>query len=431
METIRVPFRSIGHVVGRGYSKINEIERSSKAKCTIKKNNVIEIEGTNEARRAALSMIKDCIWNSIVLYNHPIEAIIALQPPLARLKTILFSKYEGIVDKNNLDKAYFILDKGEEMNEDDQLTSLVGNLNLAPSKIIAPRKDRYSVDYITKRIIEQVTNPDNKNLDFKVRVNIGKQLFYPSNREDVDLPKSILLNELLKYQIGYKKDTKATFTSHISFEVAKLIENRLAELEYQKSPEFIQKAYVYLIDNKAQKRFIVSTNITSDGKLIPHKLKSENNKLLFYAFVGSKSALDFRFKVLSQVPSITELPTELYNSMINATYNMDTKIITLEDTSDYYFTITRIKSKHSFIKCKNEFSNDKIKLSIFEVYEDGKHDVQVTITSEALHKVIEKMCQTDHIDEKLRLECESCIEKFVNEVKCIVNELHYDITGQN
>ncbi|CAG8774366.1 8963_t:CDS:1, partial [Racocetra persica] len=104
---------------------------------------------------------------------------------------------------------------------------------------------------------------------------------------------------------------------------------------------------------------------------------------------------------LSQEPSITTLPIELYNSIINANYNFDTKMITLEDTSNYLFAIRRVKIKRMFIKCKDKFSNGKIKVSISEVYEDEKNDLQVTITSEALHKVIKKMCQTDNIEEKL------------------------------
>ncbi|CAG8804857.1 11812_t:CDS:2, partial [Racocetra persica] len=235
METIQVPYRSIRHIIGKKYSKINEIERRSKAKCTVKENNVFEVRGTNEARKIALNLIKDCVWNSIAVYNHPVEPIIALQPPLAKLKTVLFSKYEGTVDKNNINKSYFILDKGKEMSEDDQLSLLFGNLNLEQAKdIIAPGKDRFSVDYITKRIIEQTIKQGSKSLDFKVRVNIGKQLFYPANREVLDLPESIPLHELLKYEIGYKKDAKTTFMNHISLEVAKIIENRLVELEYQK-----------------------------------------------------------------------------------------------------------------------------------------------------------------------------------------------------
>ncbi|CAG8451168.1 10545_t:CDS:2 [Racocetra fulgida] len=336
-----------------------------------------------KARKIALNLIKDCVWNSIAVYNHPVEAIIALQPPLTRLNTGLFSKYEGIVDRENINKAYFILDKGKEMREDDQLSSLFGNLNLeyiiipfqhipAGKDIIAPGKDKFSVDYITKRIIEQTFKQDSKSLDFK-------QLFYPANRKVLELPESVPLCELLKYEIGYKKDVKATFMNHISLEVAKAIENRLVELEYQK------KYPIHLIDNQAEKRFIVSTYITSDGKLIPRKFKAANNKILFYAFVGPKSTLDFRFKVLSQEPPITNLPTELYNCIKNATCNLDTIILTLEDTANYL--------------CKDEFSNGKIKVSISEVYEDGIKDVQVTMTSEALHKVIEKMGQTNMIEE--------------------------------
>ncbi|CAG8451151.1 10544_t:CDS:2 [Racocetra fulgida] len=363
METIQVPFRSIRHIIGKKYSKINEIERRSKAKCTIKENDVIEVRGANEARKIAINLIKDCVWNSIAVYNHPLEPIIALQPPLARLKTVLFSKYEDI---------------------------------------IAPGKDKFSVDYITKRIIEQTIKQGSKSLDFKVRVNIGKQLFYPANREVLELPESIPLHELLKYEIGYKKDVKTTFMNHISLEVAKIIENRLVELEYQKSSEIIQRASIHLIDNQAEKRFIVSTNITSDGKLIPREFKAENDRLLFYSFVGPKSTLDFRFKVLSQQPPITNIPSGLFNTIKNATYNLGTKILTLEDTSNYLFTIARIKIKRIFTKCKDEFSNGKIKVSISEVYEDGIKDVQVTITSEALQKVIEKMKHSNMVDEKLK-----------------------------
>ncbi|CAG8512039.1 23164_t:CDS:2 [Dentiscutata erythropus] len=430
--TIQVPPSSIGHIKGKHSSKINEIERRSKARCIIKKNNTVEVMGTNEARKIALNLIKDCVYNSIIVYNHPTEAIIALQPPLVGLKTVLFSKYDGIVDRNNVNKAYFILDKGEEMNEEDKLSSLFENLNLEKiNNIIAPEKERISVEHITKRLIELTAKPANKYLDFKVRVNIGKQLFYPAYREVLNLPESIPLSKLLKYEIGYKKDAKATFMNHISSEIAKIIENRLIKLKYQKNTEVTQRASIHLIDNKALKRVIVSTNITSEGKLIPRKFKFENNRLLFFSFVGPRSALDFRFKVLSQEPSITNLPTELYNSVKNAIYNPDEKTVTLNDTSNYLFTITRVKIKSIFVKCKNEFSNGKIKVSISEVHEDGQKDVQVTVTSEALHKVIEKMSQSNKIEEELKFECDKEIEKFVNEIKTIVNELQYNTNGYN
>ncbi|CAG8614586.1 11114_t:CDS:2 [Dentiscutata erythropus] len=435
-ETIQVPRRSIGHILGKHHSKINEIERNSKAHCTLNKNNnSIVVKGTNEARKIALNLINDCVWNSIAPYKHPREAIIALQPPLIRLKTILFSKYEGIIDRNNMNKVYFVLDKGEEMNEIDKLFSffrdlfsLFENLNIKrTTNIIAPEKDRKSVEHIAKRIIEQTTKPDNRSLDFKVRVNIGKQLFYPPTRESFDLSRLIPLYDFLKYEIGYRKDAKTTFMNHISFEVAKIIENRLVELEYQKSSEIIQRASIHLIDIKARKRFLVSTDITSDGKLIPRKLKAENNKLLYYSFVSPKPALDFHLRVLSQEPSRTILPIELYNSIKNATYDPDTKILTLRNppNSNYLFTITRIKTRRTFVKCKDKFSNGNIKVTISEVYQDGKNDMQVAITSKALHQIIKKMSQTDRIEENLRLKCDKEIERFINEVRLIVNKLYY------
>ncbi|CAG8842015.1 43017_t:CDS:2, partial [Gigaspora margarita] len=289
------------------------------------------------ARKIALNLIKDYAHNSIIVYNHSAEAIIALQPLLNELKTVLFSKYDGIDDRNNFNKAYFILDKD----------------------IIAPKNDRTSVP------MTNITNCQ---------------------------AKSIPLSDLLKYKIGYQKDAKITFMNNISSEVAKIIENRLIKLEYQKNSEVIQRASIHLIDNKAQKRFIFSTNITSDGKLIP---------------------------LLTTEQSTTKLPTELENLIKNATYNLDTKNVTLNDTSNYLFTVTRTKIKNTFIKCKNEFSNGKINLSISEVYEDGQKDVQVTVISEALQKVIEKMSQANNIEEELKLECDKEIEKLVNEVKTI------------
>ncbi|KAF0487208.1 putative ATP-dependent RNA helicase ddx43 [Gigaspora margarita] len=89
--TINVPSSSIGHIKVKDSSKLNEIIRRSNAKS---------------------------------------EAIIALQPLLNELKPVLFSKYDGIDDRNNFNKAYFILDKGEEMNEEDKYSSLIENLNL-------------------------------------------------------------------------------------------------------------------------------------------------------------------------------------------------------------------------------------------------------------------------------------------------------------
>ncbi|CAB4419483.1 unnamed protein product [Rhizophagus irregularis] len=49
-----------------------------------------------------------------------LEAIIALRQPLIGLKSVKFVKYQGIVDEYNVNKAYFVLDKGEEMSQIDK-----------------------------------------------------------------------------------------------------------------------------------------------------------------------------------------------------------------------------------------------------------------------------------------------------------------------
>src|SRR6266542_1327554 len=113
-EKFEVPSNSIGHIKGKDKVNIRDIERRSGAKCNINGNSIV-VYGSDEARRTSQYLINECINNVTSVYNHPLEAIIVLRAPLVGLNSVLFVKYQGIMDMNNMNKAFFVLDKGEEM----------------------------------------------------------------------------------------------------------------------------------------------------------------------------------------------------------------------------------------------------------------------------------------------------------------------------
>ncbi|CAG8735333.1 7178_t:CDS:2 [Funneliformis caledonium] len=431
-DKIKVPANSIGLIIGKGGVNLEDIRRRSGARCKINGNDIV-VTGSNDARRIAKNLIDDCVHNSAVVYNHPIEAIIALRPPLVGLKSVSFVKYAGNVDMNNVNKALFVLDEGEEFDKDDELdevSSHMENLNLDVSIIVAPKEDKPLVELITERLIKHITDPSNKHRDFKITVNIGKQLFYPAKKDSLLLPPSVSLAHLLKYKIGYKRDVKVIFMNHISFDIAKIIESRLVKLGYKKNDdEIVQRASIHLIDASAKKRFTISTDITSEGALRIRKYCTENTKHLFLSFTRSKSDLDFRFRFLSKDPPIKKIPSNLINIINEATCDLDARTIHLKNTVDFTFTTIRIKTKRKFLNSKGEFSNGRLKVTISEVQEKGKKDVQVSVTSDAFHEILEKI--KDKSDEALELECKEEAEKFVNEMYRLVDGLQYDFTGEN
>jgi polyribonucleotide nucleotidyltransferase len=135
MQRIQVPPSSIKLIRGKNGINIKEIERRSGVKCNINGNNYVEITGSHEARNIAYELIQVCIKNSIAVYNHPVIAKIALRHPLVGLESINFVKYQGIVDLENINKAYHVLDldKAKDMvqvDTDNDISSLLENLSL-------------------------------------------------------------------------------------------------------------------------------------------------------------------------------------------------------------------------------------------------------------------------------------------------------------
>jgi rRNA processing protein Krr1/Pno1 len=134
MERIKVPSSAIAHIIGRGGANIKNIQNRSGTKCRVQ-GDYVEVTGSPDAQRLAFNLIQDCIDNSIAVYNHPLEAIIALRQPLVKLKSVKFVKYQGIVDEYNINKAYFVLDKGEEIDHND-ISSSLRSLNIRYEMII-------------------------------------------------------------------------------------------------------------------------------------------------------------------------------------------------------------------------------------------------------------------------------------------------------
>ncbi|CAG8545496.1 10165_t:CDS:2 [Funneliformis caledonium] len=419
-ECIQVPTNSIGLINGKKGVNLKDIERRSGAKCEIKEDHIV-VTGFNDARRIAINFIKDCVYNSIIVYRHPIEAIIALRPPLVELKNILFVKYKGVVDMNNVNKPFFVLDEGKKKKKYEQLDDLSSrliNLNIEKiNRIIAPEKDEPLIDYITERLVKLVSS--NKTHIFKLKVNIGKQLFYPAIKKKLHLPPSVKFANLLKYEIGYQRDIKVVFMNYISSDIAKEIENRLGKLGYKEDNEkIVQRASIHLIDVNEEKRYTISTDITSEGYLKIRKYSVDNMKHLFLSFTRSKSDLDFRFRILSREPPITNVPHRLINLINKATYDPDTMTVHLTDTTDYLFTVIRVKVQRKLFNSKGDLSNSRLKVTISEIQEMGKKGTQVSVTSDSLQENLEKLEET----------CNKEVGQFVNEMNRIVDGLQYNVT---
>ncbi|RGB35982.1 hypothetical protein C1646_100187 [Rhizophagus diaphanus] len=321
----RVPTSSISHIIGKGGANIKDIQNRSGAKCKLQGNYVV-ITGSSDSQRIAHNLIQNCIDNSIAVYNHPLEAIIALRQPLIGLKSVKFVKYQGIVDEYNVNKAYFVLDKGEEMSQIDKDNNISSMKSLnRVSDIVIPEEDSTLVIHITKRLIEEM-NKHGKFL-LKVQTNIGKQLFYPAKKGVVNLPTCVPLEHFAKYKIGNKADAKATFMNRLPLNIA-----------------------------EEKQRITISSDITPEGHLKLRKCRSDNISHLFLSFVRPKSTLDFRFKVLSHKGPMNDIPSTICHIIDNSSYNFDAKAIILPnitDNTEYRVTTTRTKFK-LLAKMKNQ-----------------------------------------------------------------------------
>jgi len=295
--------------------------------------------------------------------------------------------------------------------------------------IIAPEKDEPLMELITNRLIKQIIEPNNKFNNFKIKAQIGKQLFYPATKGILLLPPSVPLASFLEYKVGYKRDVKTAFMNHISFDIAKVLESRLSKLGYKEdNDERVQRASIHFLDNTRKKRFTVSANITSEGTLKLRKYSNESTKHFVLSFTGSKSALDFRFRIISQEPPVTNVPSNLINIINKATCNLNNRTVHLTETDKYKISVVRVKVKRKFFNTNDEFSNGKLKVTISEIKEKGKKDIQVTVTSDALHEILKNMKDTKS-NEELKKECKKEVEKFVNELYRLVDGLQYNVTG--
>ncbi|GBC08626.1 hypothetical protein RclHR1_08270003 [Rhizophagus clarus] len=426
-KKIEVPTYSISHIIGKGGANIKDIQNRSGAKCSVQGNYVIII-GSSDSQRIAHNLIQNCIDNSIAVYNHPLEAIIALRQPLIGLKSVKFVKYQGIVDEYNVNKAYFVLDKGEEMSQIDKVNKISSLESLGRvSNIVIPEEDSTLVIHITKRLIEEVNKSHNRFL-LKVQTNIGKQLFYPAKKGVVDLPTYVPLDHLIKYKVGNKADVKATFMNRLPLGIEEVVESHLKKLGYEES-NTTQRASIHLIDVKERQRITISNDITSEGHLKLRKCRSDNISHLFLSFVRPKSTLDFRFKVLSHKEPMNIIPSKIRHIIDNSSYNFDAKVITLPnvtDNADYRITTTRTKIKRKFI------NNTGNKVTISNVYETGKVDVQMTVTNLRLHEVLTKIKNQEvstnkgELKKELEKELEEKVGKFVDEMNRIVDGAQWD-----
>ncbi|RIA84109.1 hypothetical protein C1645_742595 [Glomus cerebriforme] len=417
---IPVPSSSIAHIIGKGGANIKDIQNRSGAKCIVQGNCVV-VTGSTNAQRLARNFIQDCIDNSIAVYNHPLEAIIALRKPLIDLKSVKFVKYQGIVDNYNINKAYFVLDKGEEIDKDN-ISSLksLNTREIMMSDIVAHEEDNTLISHITKRLIEETDKSYDKFL--KVKANIGKQLFYPARKGIVDLPIDVPLDRFIKYKIGHGADVKTTFMNHLPTSIVNIIKSHLGELGYEEETT-TQRVSIHIIDVIKKERITISSEITPEGHLKLRKCRSDNESHLFLSFVRSKSTLDFRFKVLSHKEPMEIVPSEIQGIINNTIYNYVTREIKLPDinNSKYRVTTTRVKNKQKFI------NNTGIKVAISSVYETGKEDVQVTVTNLELHESLAKMKNKKTQRNKKELEeLEKKVEKFVDEMNKIVDGIHLD-----
>ncbi|GBC44318.2 hypothetical protein GLOIN_2v1491254 [Rhizophagus irregularis DAOM 181602=DAOM 197198] len=422
-KKIEVPTSSISHIIGKGGANIKDIQNRSGAKCKLQGNYVV-ITGSSDSQRIAHNLIQNCIDNSIAVYNHPLEAIIALRQPLIGLKSVKFVKYQGIVDEYNVNKAYFVLDKGEEMSQIDKDNNISSMKSLnRVSDIVIPEEDSTLVIHITKRLIEEMNKYDKFLL--KVQTNIGKQLFYPAKKGVVNLPTCVPLEHFAKYKIGNKADAKATFMNRLPLDIAEVIEGHLKKLGYEED-NTTKRASIHLIDVKEKQRITISSDITPEGHLKLRKCRSDNISHLFLSFVRPKSTLDFRFKVLSHKGPMNDIPSTICHIIDNSSYNFDAKAIVLPnitDNTEYRVTTTRTKFKRKFIS-----NNTGNKVTISNVYETGKVDVQVTVTNLGLHEVLAKMKNQETSTNKRELEeeLEKKVEKFVDEMNRIVDGVQWN-----
>jgi hypothetical protein len=274
--------------------------------------------------------------------------------------------------------------------------------------------------YITKRLIGEIKFSRDKFAELKVRMNLGKQLFYPANKEVVNLPTSVPLDRLVKYKVGYKADVKTTFMNHLPIDIIKVIESHIKKLGYEESNP-TQRVSIHIIDVKEKRRITISNDITPEGHLKLRKCQPDNASHLLLSFVKPKSTLDFRFKVLSHKETMKTVPSEINRIIDNSICNFDAKTVTLPNSTKYRVTIIRMKIKRKFI------NNSGNKVTISNVYEAGKMDVQVTVINPRLREVLSKMkknketstCEKNEkkLEEKLKKE----VENFIKEMNRIVD----------
>ncbi|CAG8619324.1 17750_t:CDS:2, partial [Acaulospora morrowiae] len=413
MEKVDVSPSSIRHIIGKNGDNIKDIETRSGATCIVQENQVI-ITGSDDERHIARNLLQNCIENSIVVYHHPDNAVVALRPPLNELKSLLFTRYEGIVSISNINKPYFVLDEGERMkrkNDDDDHISLK---SLANRSFIAPKEDRVLILLIAEQLMEEVTKSQIESLSFKVRANIGKQLFYPANKGESHLPSSILLSELLEYKIGYKRDIKTTFTNFLPESLVKSVEQRLEEVGYREYNDVseVPRASVHLLDTENKRRFTISIEVMPDNCLKILKYRPANKKHLFVSFARQKSVPDFRLKFFSKGPHEELVTPKISNFINNAIYNPSKKNIKFPKNTSYRVSTVRVKFKRKFYDDTNKTG---IKVTISEIFEDGTKYMQVTATSLDLHEVLNNNKDIEECKEKMRL--------FINEMNNIVQNI--------
>lgn len=387
-EILKITSESVGSIIGKGGSKIKEIQQKSGAKCFVDGNNLfVKIRGSSQQIKIAKDIIQEIMHNSIIVYSHPEKVYsILCHPNITKNSIVEFQKFYGSVENPDRNETFYILSFIEKTNEELDLSSL--SIKEPKFKTFYLEKDLVRIQ---KELVDITFEKKLKKLKHVVMVTFGTTTFYESRKF---FKKSMGINELLNSSIGVNEDFKSKYHSIIDKEFAdKMVNFLVDELKFKKKE--IHGITFHMVDTNLKERISLSLKKDKDGKIIEKIFTSEQNK---HIFINMLYNLEYDFRLLYYTKDYKEITKELENFIKEYEKNPNSEF----NLKLYKLDIVR---EHKGF----ELSNDQYKISIYKItnMENTRYEVQIENI-----KVIESFEENKNISKEEMLKLVSEMSEF-------------------
>lgn len=386
METIKITSESVGSIIGKGGSKIKEIQTKSGAKCVVDSINLfVKVTGSNHQRNVAKELIQEILNNTVIVYSHPEKVYsVICHPKISKNSIVEFKTFNGEVENPERKETFYTISIKEGEEEEINLRSL--SIREPKHKTFYLEKD---LSKLEKELVDLVIEKKGNPLHHEIMVTFGTTTFYESRKY---FKKTLGLDEFLNSSIGVNEDFKSKYHSLVSEKFADNVSNYLVEeLKFKKKTS----GYVtfHLVDSEKKERVSLSVQKEENGKMELRSVTSDQRKHIFINYLMN---LEFDTRLVYYTKEQRNMNQE-FKDFIKE-YEKNPKIT--PNLKSY--KIDRIRDHQGM-----EFNNEDFNVHIYKIVNSEYQRYEVQIESV---KIIESLKQDKDIskDEMIKLIANLC-----------------------